>query len=48
VQPHERDLAYLPILERELGTRGWEATQRHVLQSMGFDPDEHLRLLRGR
>jgi hypothetical protein len=48
VRPRERDLAYLPILERELGTRGWEVTQRHILTSMGFDPDEHLRLLRGR
>jgi hypothetical protein len=46
--PRERDLAYLPILERELGTRGWEATQRHVLAGMGFDPDEHLMRLRGR
>ncbi|HEY5949659.1 MAG TPA: hypothetical protein VIV40_29395 [Kofleriaceae bacterium] len=48
VHPRDRDLAYLPILERELGTRGWEVTQRHVLTSMGFDADEHLRLLRGR
>lgn len=48
VHPRERDLAYLPVLERELGTRGWDVTQRHILASMGFDPDEHLRLLRGR
>jgi hypothetical protein len=48
LEPRERDLAYLPVLERELGTRGWRATQRHILTSMGFDPDEHLRLLRGR
>jgi hypothetical protein len=47
-EPRERDLAYLPVLERELGTRGWRATQRHILTRMGFDPDEHLRLLRGR
>jgi len=46
--PRERELAFLPVLERELGTRGWDVTQRHILSSMGFDPDEHLRLLRGR
>jgi len=48
VHPRERDLAYLPVLECELGTRGWDVTQRHILSNMGFDPDEHLRLLRGR
>ncbi|HEY5926781.1 MAG TPA: hypothetical protein VIV11_34075 [Kofleriaceae bacterium] len=47
VRPRPRDLAYLPVLERELGTHGWEVTQRHILTTMGFDPDEHLRLLRG-
>ena len=47
-RPRDRDLAYLPVLEKELGTRGWEVTQRHILASMGFDPDEHLSLLRGR
>jgi hypothetical protein len=46
-RPRDRDLAYLPVLERELGTHGWEITQRHILISMGFDPDEHLALLRG-
>ena len=48
LEPRERDLAYLPILERELGTHGWRATQRHILTSMGFDPEQHLQLLRGR
>ena len=48
VHPRPCDLAYLPVLERELGTHGWEVTQRHILQTLGFDPDEHLRLLRGR
>jgi hypothetical protein len=47
-RPRDRDLAYLPVLERELGTHGWEATQRHILLGMGFDPDEHLMRLRGR
>ena len=47
LRPRNRDLAYLPVLERELGTHGWEVTQRHILASMGFDPDEHLALLRG-
>jgi len=47
LHPRERDLAYLPVLERELGTHGWEPTQRHILHTMGIDPDEHVRLLRG-
>lgn len=44
--PAPRDLAYLPILERRMGTRGWAATQRAILTRMGFDPDAHLALLR--
>ncbi len=44
--PQERDLCYLPLLEARLGTRGWAATQRRILEQMGFDPDEHLKLLR--
>ena len=48
LRPRERDLAYLPVLERELGTHGWEVTQRHILTNMGIDADEHLQLLRGR
>jgi len=47
LRPRERDLAYLPVLERELGTHGWEVTQRHILTNMGIDPDEHLQQLRG-
>ena len=48
LRPRDRDLAYLPVLEKELGTRGWEVTQRHILAMMGIDPDEHLQQLRGR
>lgn len=48
LRPQQRDLAYLPILERMHRTRGWEATARAILTKMGFDPDEHFRLLRRR
>jgi hypothetical protein len=48
IAPARRDLAYLPILERRLGTRGWEATQREILKRMGYDHAQHLALLRRR
>jgi hypothetical protein len=47
LHPHARDFAYLPILERELGTSGWEATVRHVVAGMGVDPDDYFARLRG-
>ncbi len=44
--PTERELAVLPVLEAEHGTRGFEATQRRILESMGLDVAEHLAVLR--
>jgi hypothetical protein len=46
LRPGARDLAYLPILERQHGTRGWEPTVRSILLRMGHDPDRHFELLR--
>ncbi len=40
--PKERDFTYLPILERELGTHGWDATQRQILATTGIDPTSTL------
>jgi hypothetical protein len=44
--PTERERAILPVLEKKHGTVGFEATQRKILESMGFDVAEHLALLR--
>jgi hypothetical protein len=39
--PDERERIILPLLEARHGTRGFEATQRRILENMGFDADEH-------
>ncbi len=46
LEPTERELTILPVLETKHGTRGFEATQRRILESMGFDVAEHLARLR--
>jgi hypothetical protein len=46
LRPQARDLVYLPILEREHGTHGWEPTVRAVLVRLGFEPEAHLERLR--
>lgn len=46
LRPAPRDIAYLPILEREHGTRGWEPTVRSILTRLGYDPDLHFQRLR--
>ncbi len=46
LDPTPRDLAYLPILETKLSTRGWEPTLRHIMAEMGHDPDEYVAMLR--
>lgn len=46
LRPRARDMAVLPILEREHGTRGWEPTLRAILVRMGYDPDLHFQRLR--
>ena len=48
LQPSERDLLFLPILEARYGTRGFQATQRAILERMGLDVAHHLRVLSGR
>ncbi len=46
LRPRARDMAVLPILEREHGTRGWEPTLRAILVRMGYDADLHFQRLR--
>ena len=47
LNPTPRDLLLLPILEARHHTRGWQATLVRVLQTMGNDVDQHLRVLKG-
>lgn len=48
LEPGEREIAILPILEKKLGTKGFRATQDKILRAMGFDPEEHRARLRER
>jgi hypothetical protein len=45
--PSERDLIYLPALERHHQTEGWKATLVAICKKMGLDPEEHMDALRG-
>jgi len=47
LQPQPRDLAYLPGPGRVHGTDGREPTPPHGPVRMGFDPEDHVRRLRG-
>ena len=46
LHPTARDLLLLPILEARHHTRGWKETLVRVLQTMGNDVDQHLRVLK--
>jgi hypothetical protein len=48
IEPTDRDLLLLPLLEARHGTRGWRETQLAILAAMGLDPAQHFRALRGR
>ena len=45
LEPTERELAVLPILEKKLGTKGFLDTQAKVIRDLGYDPAEHRKLL---
>jgi hypothetical protein len=45
LQPTERDLVYLPILEARHHTSGWRPTVLKILETMGLDPAQHEKAL---
>ena len=46
LEPGELERAVLPVLEKQLGTKGFLATQDRILRDMGFDPEDHRSRLR--